>query len=102
MGLGIGAVGIAFWRSDRRFFSQVMKRITTIEAELAINDDRVESLHLSLKKLHSRAGMREVREKRGRGDDDIPDSREDPEGWKRAMRAKYGLTGLLKKSNTEH
>jgi len=46
--------------------------------------ERVSDLEASVRRLHSRAGMREVRERRKNG---IPDDRPDPESQPEAWRA---------------
>lgn len=50
-----------------------------------------------MKRLHSRAGMREIRERRNGAapdsPDGVPDWRTDPEGYRRAMNRKLGFTG---------
>ena len=63
-----------------------VKRVTAIEAELTEIVDSISALHDTLKKLRSRISMRNLRAKQSGDGDDIPDSRVDPDGWKRAMR----------------
>lgn len=71
--------------------SQSLAEIARISADLTELHDAYSALLSSHKKLRSRVGMREVRERRKNGadaptDGDLPDPRVDPEGWKRAMR----------------
>lgn len=72
-------------------------QVAAISAQLTELDDAYHALLDSHKKLRSRIGMRELREKRRNDDDnapppgDAPDPQSDPEGWKRHMRAKLRL-----------
>ncbi len=67
---------------------KAIKRLTALEIELTEVVDSMASMHESLKKLRSRIGMRNLRAKSNGADPDVPDSRTDPDGWKRAMRLK--------------
>jgi len=81
------AEGMGEWMSLNNEKSLTMKGISEINLQLADHDDLLHSTIASLKRLHSRSGMRELREKR-KVNPEVPDPREDPEGWKRAMRLK--------------
>lgn len=52
--------------------------------------DEISAVRLSLKKLNSRAGMRELRE-RANGKEGPPDWRSDPEGFRSWARGRYGV-----------
>jgi hypothetical protein len=70
---------------SRKNSPSLQRRVQTLEIALAELHDAYELLLASHKRLRSRTGMREYR---ARQDEDIPDSRVDPTGWKRAMRAR--------------
>ena len=69
-------------------------KLSKIETELTEHADSIEALHESLRKLRSRVGMRENRAAKGTTDGQIPDSKTDPAGYKRAMRLKLRGTQL--------
>lgn len=89
----------AAWRfvSEQNENSVSLKAIAGIETQLTDLYDAHHALFDSHKKLRSRIGMRELRQKRRNADepdetlDEIPDPKKDPEGWKRAMRARLRL-----------
>ena len=62
--------------------------ITRIETDLTEHKDSIEALHVSLRKLRARIGMREHRATGSPTEGQIPDSGTDPAGYKRAMRLK--------------
>ena len=64
-----------------------LKKMTALEIEMTEITDSVGSLHTSLHKLRSRVGMRELAARKAKEQsDELPDSKTDPEGWKREMR----------------
>ena len=71
------------WIEKNNKNSVTLKRIAELETEMTEVTDAVAAYGVSLKKLRSRVGMRKVREQNG---SDVPDSRSDPEGFKRYMR----------------
>jgi len=83
-------------KSNKRSLS--LARIAEVEATLTELSDAYDALLKSHKKLRSRIGMRENREKRANGalEDNMPDARTDPDGWKRAMRLQLRREGVLK------
>ena len=90
------------WLEEYNAEAISLKRLAEVEIALTELTDSYQALLTSHKKLRSRIGMREVREKRrsgnGEGDTitgDLPDPTADPEGWKKAMRLKL-RTGQLK------
>jgi hypothetical protein len=52
-----------------------------LHAELVDVQERIDGCEKSLKRLHSRAGMREVRELRTRRDEEAPDWQSNPAAW---------------------
>ena len=82
--------------SNKRSLS--LRRMAEVEATLTELSDAYDALLKSHKKLRSRIGMRENRARRANGakDDDIPDAKTDPDGWKRAMRLKLRREGVLR------
>jgi biopolymer transport protein ExbB/TolQ len=69
---------------DERDFRGILLHLQELE-------DNHEALSASHKRLRSRIGMQEMRARKRNGDDsqnalDLPDPRQDPEGWKREMR----------------
>jgi len=99
----VGAVLAALWEIrqtvvDSRTAAARFRKYAELHAELVELMDRVEGAEKSLKRLHSRAGMREVRE--ARGGNKLPDWRDDPEGFRKAAEAqlpaaRYGKGGAL-------
>jgi len=79
------------WVENENEASKVLKQLTDHEVTLTDHSDSLHSLHSTLKKLRSRIGMRELNARRRDNNSDIPDSKEDPEGWKRYMRAKLNF-----------
>lgn len=75
--------------------SPSMATLTQLECEMTELADSVAALHVSLRKLRARIGMRENRAAKGSTDSQIPDSTKDPAGYKRYMRLK--LNGNLQK-----
>lgn len=64
-----------------------LRQMTALQVEMTEITDSVKSLHTSLHKLRSRIGMRDLAKRReGEQIDALPDSKLDPEGWKREMR----------------
>lgn len=75
--------------------SVTLKRMTALEVEMTEITDSVKSIHTSLHKLRSRIGMRDLAErKKNEQVGDVPDSVDDPEGWKTAMRQKLAAGKL--------
>jgi len=72
-----------------------LKKLTVLETELTEHADSIEALHVSLRKLRSRVGMRENRAGKKAETDATPDARTDPAGYKRAMRLKLRANGQL-------
>lgn len=70
-----------------------LSKLAEIETQITELTDSYDALLTSHKKLRSRIGMRANRA--GNGKSDVPDPREDPAGYKRAMRLKLGA-GQLK------
>lgn len=62
----------------------------SLKLAIATLDDNHAALHDSHKRLRSRVGMRELREKRKNGSGDVsePAGDENPDEWKRQMRVK--------------
>ena len=61
--------------------AQALRQLETDQIELS---ERLDSVAASVKRLHSRAGMREVRERLTETrPGDRPDPAKDPEGWRR-------------------
>lgn len=85
------------WTQDYNADSLSLKQLAELESQLTELYDSYHALLASHKKLRSRIGMREVREKRRSGETNgtappaEPDPQKDPEGWKRHMRAKLGI-----------
>jgi len=87
----------ALQRSSERLARNIqLNKLTDIQTEITEHADSIESLHTSLKKLRSRVGMRALRDRNAKKDDDIPDHLRDPEGYKREMRKKLRANGTLK------
>ena len=74
------------WMQDNNKRSIALKQLAELQLEVTDHDDLIRQMYDGLKKLRSRAGMRELREKRKVDDSDLPDPKVDPEGWKKAMR----------------
>ena len=92
------------WIQDNNEHSMSLRELGTLNSELTELKDSYMSLLASHKKLRSRIGMRELRERRKNGEEDPkpehdenqidafePDPQKDPEAWKRYMRAKLRL-----------
>ena len=82
------------WTQNKR--SVGLKRLTEIETELTEAVDSIQSLHDSLRKLRARVGMREARAAKAANGSGIPDSTDDPAGYKRAMRLKLRSEGKMR------
>lgn len=83
-----GVVALFFsWRISKQ---APPRRLAQIEVELAEMRELHESLLESHKRLRSREGMRELRQRRKNGNDS-PDPYTDPEGWKRHMERQRAL-----------
>lgn len=77
------------WQEIRRTALEISeardlaKRAARVLPDLADFEERLDALAVSLKRLHSRAGMRELRERsQNGGADREPDWRKDPEGFR--------------------
>lgn len=68
-------------------------RLAQVDAEIAELTDSVASLSKTMKKL---AGRQAMRDHRAKSNGSVPDSRDDPDGYKRAMRLRYGLQSGVK------
>lgn len=79
------------WVQNENEASKVLKQLTEHEATLTDHQDLIASLNSTMKTLRSRIGMRELRARKTNSGSEIPDSKEDPEGWKRYMRAKLNI-----------
>lgn len=77
------------WMVQHNTSSASLKQLAEIQTELTDQADTISVLSSSMKKLRSRIGMRELRAKGG--DNEIPDSKTDPDGYKRFMRQKLGV-----------
>lgn len=79
----------AEWMTKNNTRSASLKQMTDIQVELTEHADSIQALHTSLHKLRSRIGMRKLANERASASDDgVPDPNTDPDGYKRAMRAK--------------
>lgn len=88
------ATAMATYVEEANEKSVTLKTMAELSAEVTDLRDAYESLLQSHKKLRSKIGMREVRARRKNNadrDQDVPDPRDDPDGYKRAMRAKLGI-----------
>ena len=74
------------WMDDNSKRSIGLKKIAELQLAVTDHADLISGLYDGLKKLRSRSGMRELREKRKVDGSDLPDPKLDPEGWKKAMR----------------
>lgn len=85
------------WVQTNNADSISLRQMAEVQTQLTELLDAHQTLYDSHKKLRSRIGMREMREKRrsesgdGKVPGDVPDPQTDPEGWKRAMRIKLGI-----------
>jgi len=75
---------------DKQSALDRIQRFGDLADEIRDLDDRVQSLDKSLKRLHSRAGMREVRERRGQNGA-APNWQTDPHGWLAYAEKKLGI-----------
>ena len=87
------AHGIHKWVQDNNKRSMALKQLAELQLEVTDHDDLIRQMYAGLKKLRSRTGMRELREKRKLDDSDLPDPKTDPEGWKKAMRLRIHNKG---------
>ena len=71
-----------------------LKKMAEVESSLTELMDSYDSLLTSHKKLRARIGMREHRAPDRDREGQIPDSQQDPAGYKRAMRLKLGAGSL--------
>ena len=74
--------------------SLTLSKLAEIETQLTELTDSYAALLTSHKKLRARIGMRAGRASAGNSEGQIPDSRTDPAGFKRAMRLKLGAGKL--------
>ena len=93
--IGIYARNAVHYIETQNKRSVSLAKIAEVESSLTELLDSYDSLLKSHKKLRSRIGMREVREKR-KLEDDPPMSTEGKEQWKREMRLKLRQSGALK------
>lgn len=80
------AVAVANYVTKHNKASVSLKRMTDLEVQMTEISDSVTALHESLRKLRARITMRQHRAEPKNTADGIPDSKTDPDGWKRAMR----------------
>ena len=88
----------AYLCTKRHRNTKMYRDLTTLSLELNDLAGSVDSLLQSHRRLRSRVGMREKRE-REKSDSTaaaggMPDPHTDPEGWKKAMRKKIHLEGV--------
>lgn len=69
-----------------------VRKAADLADELQLAMERLDGVERSLKRLHSRAGMRELRERRANGGGGAPDWRDDPEGYRQHMERELGIT----------
>lgn len=74
-----------------------LKEIAILSGEVTDLKDAYASLLAQHKRLRSRIGMRENRDRKVNGAGDLPDSLRDPDGYKKAMRLKH-LTHITKRN----
>lgn len=88
--LGLTGICLACWLAVRRIYLDA-ERARDLAERVLLLEDEGSSLRRSLKLLNSRAGMRELRERRGRNGagEEIPDWQTDPEGFRTAARQQY-------------
>jgi len=72
------------------------KALTDLQVAVTENADSVTALYESLRKLRARITMRQHRVNGKSAADGIPDSRDDPDGYKRAMRLQLRKAGTLR------
>lgn len=72
------------------------KALTDLQVAVTENADSLTALHESLRKLRAKITMRQHRVNGKTPAGDIPDSRVDPDGYKRAMRLKLRQSGVVK------
>lgn len=90
LSLCIGCLGIILAEGRKvRQLVLAIRRAHDLADDVRALAERLEGVERSLKRLHSRAGMREVRERRANGA--IPDWRDDPEGYRAAKEAELGI-----------
>jgi len=73
-----------------------VQKLTKIEAELTETHELIDGLREALHKMRSRAGMKRLRDEREAEQAALPpDAGRDPDGYKRAIRAKLASEGRL-------
>ena len=72
--------------------AKLATRLSQLEDANLEMQDQVSSLRTLAKRAYGRESMRKHREKQNSGID-LPDPREDPEGWKREMMKRHVLGG---------
>lgn len=77
---------------DFRRAQESAKRLGDLPDGIRELEERIDSVERSLKRLHSRAGMREVRERRA-GLAEGPDWRADPDGFRRYWESRIAPAG---------
>ena len=82
---------VAYEQEHSSTNSKTTAMIAKMNLDLTNQDDILHQLADGLKKLRSRTGMRELRDKRSVNGGDIPDPQTDPDGWKRYMRKELKL-----------
>lgn len=85
-----GAYRAVYFSLQTRRDFPTPSRLAQIDAEIAELTDSVGALSATMKRLAGRQAMRDHRARKANGDG-TPDPREDPDGYKRAMRLKYGI-----------
>ena len=96
LSLCIVSACVSLWSVRRVVTERLANRAARdLEARIIDLEEAAESMRVSLKKLHSRAGMRELREKRALTDSsqETPDWRTDPEAFRAAARRQHLLNG---------
>jgi len=81
------------WIKENNEKSVALKEIAEMQLTLTDHADLLHQITAGIKKLRSRAGMRELREKRSLDGSDLPDPKLNPEEWKRAMRLRLHNQG---------
>lgn len=84
------------WAIDCAAAQAATKKASVLHVDIVDLNERVDGCEKSLKRLHSRAGMREVRERRHGSNGAVPDWRDDPEGYRLHMESQLGISGPKK------
>ena len=91
MALAAASLAVALWSSStsdrKRVLARLRKQEAEVELKLAWVDERLEELFRSHRKLRAKLYQRARRDEPA-PDSELPDPRTDPDGWKRAMRAR--------------